>query len=56
MALMFLEVKTMEKTWFLTETPVQPGDESKIVELKDGTWMVNSRANNKGIRYSHTQF
>jgi len=44
------------KTWFLTETSVKPGDESKIVELKDGTWMVNSRANNKGIRYSHTSF
>ena len=44
------------ETWFLTETPVQPGDETKIVELKDGIWMVNSRANNKGIRYSHTSF
>ena len=42
------------KTWFLTETPLQPGDESKIVELEDGKWMVNSRVNNKGIRYSHT--
>ena len=42
------------KTWFITKSPVSPGDESKIVELNDGTWMVNSRVNNKGIRYSHT--
>ena len=41
------------ETWFLTNTPVKPGDESKIVELKDGTWMINSRANKTGIRYSH---
>jgi len=29
------------KTWFITKSPVSPGDESKIVELNDGTWMVN---------------
>ena len=41
------------KTWFITDTPVSPGDESKIVELSDSTWMVNSRVNNLGFRYSH---
>jgi len=41
------------KSWFLTETPVIPGDESKIIELKNKNWMVNSRVNGKGYRYSH---
>ena len=41
------------KTWFITETPTLPGDESKIVELNDGSWMVNSRVNKLGYRYSH---
>ena len=41
------------KTWFITETPISPGDESKIVELNDGSWMVNSRVNKLGYRYSH---
>ena len=40
-------------TWFIAETPTSPGDESKIVELDDGSWMVNSRVNNSGYRYSH---
>lgn len=42
------------KTWFVKETPITPFDESKIVELEDGTWMVNSRVNGKGMRYVHT--
>lgn len=41
------------KSWFLIDTPVQPADESKVVELADGTWMINSRANGKGMRYIH---
>ena len=41
------------KTWFITEAPTLPGDESKIVELNDGSWMVNSRVNKLGYRYSH---
>jgi len=41
------------KSWFLFETPISPADESKIVELADGTWMINSRVNNAGIRYKH---
>ena len=42
------------KTWFLVDTPIAPADESKIIELIDGTWMINARANKKGLRYIHT--
>ncbi len=42
------------KTWQLYDTPITPGDESKIIELEDGTWMINSRDNQKGFRYIHT--
>jgi len=41
------------KTWFLIDTPITPGDESKIVELADGGWMINSRVKGKGMRYVH---
>lgn len=41
-------------SWFLIETPIQPADESKIVELADGTWMINSRTKGIGYRYVHT--
>ena len=41
------------KSWFMIDTPVQPADESKVVELADGNWMINSRANGKGMRYVH---
>lgn len=42
------------KSWFFINTPIMPADESKIVELEDGRWMVNARANDKkGIRYVH---
>lgn len=40
-------------TWFMKNTPVIPADESKIVELSDGSWMINSRVNKKGMRYVH---
>lgn len=42
------------KTWFFNDTPIIPGNESKILELADGTWMINSRINGGGIRYVHT--
>ncbi|MEZ4771973.1 MAG: sialidase family protein [Bacteroidia bacterium] len=43
------------KTWFFIDTPIIPADESKIIELADGTWMVNARVNDKkGVRYVHT--
>ena len=41
------------KSWFILDKPLQPADESKIIELADGRWMVNSRVNNKGFRYVH---
>jgi len=41
------------KTWNLIDTPIKPGNESKVVELEDGSWMVNSRANGRGVRYVH---
>ncbi len=42
------------ETWHFIDTPIMPADESKIVELVDGTWMINSRVNNKGFRFVHT--
>ena len=41
------------KSWFLIDTPLSPGDESKIVELSNGNWLVNSRVNSNDSRYSH---
>lgn len=41
------------ENWFLLETPIIPGDESKFVELSDGRWMVNSRVAKLGMRYIH---
>ncbi|MCA9734865.1 MAG: exo-alpha-sialidase [Deferribacteres bacterium] len=41
------------QTWFLLETSIEPADESKIVELADGSWMINSRLNKSGMRYVH---
>ncbi|MCC6145040.1 MAG: exo-alpha-sialidase [Candidatus Hydrogenedentes bacterium] len=41
------------QTWFLVNTPLVPGDESRIIELTDGTWMVNSRVKKAGMRYVH---
>ena len=42
------------KSWYLIDTPIIPADESKLVELSDGTWMINSRINQKGFRFVHT--
>lgn len=41
-------------TWYLIDCRITPGDESKLVELIDGTWMINSRVNGTGHRYIHT--
>lgn len=41
------------KSWYFIDTPVNPADESKIVELADGNWMINSRVNGKSMRYVH---
>lgn len=42
------------KTWYFIDTPIQPADESKVIELADGTLMINARVNGKGLRYVHT--
>jgi len=42
------------KTWFLVDHPLEPGDESRIAELDDGAWMVNSRVKGAGMRHIHT--
>lgn len=41
------------KSWYLIDTPIQPADESKVIELADGSWMINARVNNAGMRYVH---
>ncbi len=42
------------ETWYLIDTPIKPANESKVIELSDGRWMVNSRVNGKEkIRYVH---
>lgn len=40
-------------SWHLIDTPIKPANESKVIELDDGTWMVNSRTNGKGKRFVH---
>lgn len=42
------------QSWYLIDVPLQPANESKIVELVDGSWMVNCRISNGGLRYIHT--
>lgn len=41
------------KSWFLINNAIKPFDESKIVELINGDWMINSRVNGLGHRYVH---
>ncbi len=41
------------KTWFLIDTKITPFDESKIVELANGNWMVNSRVAKQSYRTVH---
>lgn len=43
--------RTHGKDWFFIDTPLEGVDESKVVELADGSWMVNSRITKKGGRY-----
>ena len=40
-------------SWHLIETPIEPANESKVVELADGRWMVNSRVNGGKKRWVH---
>lgn len=41
------------ENWFFIDSPIKPADESKVVELSDGSWMVNSRVADMGMRYVH---
>ncbi len=42
------------KNWYVLDTPISPADESKIIELSDGRWMVNARVNGSAKkRYVH---
>lgn len=41
-------------SWFLIDSPVKPADESKVIQLADGSYMINSRVNTgEGYRYVH---
>ncbi len=40
-------------SWHLIDTPIKPANESKVVELANGRWMVNSRVNGEGMRWVH---
>ncbi len=39
------------ESWYLIDKSIKPADESKIIELEDGRWMVNSRVKDLGSRY-----
>lgn len=41
------------ESWELIDTPIRPADESKVIELSDGRWMINSRVKDVGCRYVH---
>ena len=41
------------KSWNLIDTPISPADESKVIQLADGSLMINSRVNKGGVRYIH---
>lgn len=41
------------KSWSLIDVSVKPADESKVMELSDGSLMINSRVNALGARYIH---
>jgi len=39
--------------WYLIDTPIVPANESKVAQLSDDSWMVNSRVQGAGLRYVH---
>ena len=49
-----LESDDHGNTWSLIDTPVNPADESKVIELPNGKWVINSRVNSLGYRVVHT--
>lgn len=42
------------KNWSLIDTSIRPGDESKVIELSDGSLMINSRVSEIGVRFVHS--
>ncbi len=41
-------------TWFLIDSPIKPANESKVVELENGNYLISSRVrSNDGVRYVH---
>lgn len=42
------------ENWFFIDTPIEPANESKVVELTDGRLMINSRINGSKFRFVHT--
>jgi sialidase-1 len=40
-------------SWYLIDTPIKPANESKVVELDDGRWMINSRVQGGKKRWVH---
>jgi sialidase-1 len=41
------------QSWTMIGSAVAPADESKLAQLGDGRWMINSRVRDAGIRYIH---
>jgi len=41
------------QSWYLIDTPIKPANESKVVELADGRWMINSRVDGGKKRWVH---
>jgi len=41
------------KSWSLIDNSIKPADESKVIELSDGSLMINSRVSKIGVRYTH---
>ena len=41
------------QSWFMNDVRVTPANESKVIELSDGSLMINSRVNDKGLRWVH---
>lgn len=48
--------KNHGKTWFLIDTKITPFNESKILELSNGNWLINSRVQGQGYRTVHVSY
>jgi sialidase-1 len=41
------------KSWEMLDPAIRPANESKVIELADGRWMLNARVNGAGFRWVH---